>query len=334
MDPLAPITVSVAEGTLDAVRMTNPAGEEIPGTLAEDRRTWTVATELAYGRTYTLTSTATNVAGVAADTVTSFTTVEPNNLTLASIFPRTGDTVGVAQPIDITFDEPIVDKAAAEAAITITTTPAQEGGFRWVTDEEVHWRPREFWQAGTAVQVDVKTYGRNLGDGLYGQEDSAAGFTIGRSMIFEVDDRAHQMLVKQDGQLVMTIPVSLGRDKWPTYNGVHVVAERYDKKIMDSSTWGLTGTGAYRTEVEWATRISSSGEFVHSAPWSVEEQGVENVSHGCINVSPEHAKWFYDTALRGDPVIITNTKGPNLELWDGYGDWQLPFEQYVGGAGY
>jgi lipoprotein-anchoring transpeptidase ErfK/SrfK len=101
---------------------------------------------------------------------------------------------------------------------------------------------------------------------------------------------------------------------------------------MDSSTWGLTGTGAYRTEVEWATRISSSGEFVHAAPWSVDSQGVENVSHGCVNVSTDAAKWFYDTFIPGDPVIIRNTVGPALEVWDGFGDFQLPFDQYVASA--
>ena len=117
-------------------------------------------------------------------------------------------------------------------------------------------------------------YGKDLGDGVYGQQDLAFGFTIGRAMVAEIDDNTKTMTVKQDGQVIKTIPVSLGSDKYPTYNGVHVVAEKYEKKIMDSSTWGLTGTGAYRTEVEWATRISSSGEFVHAAPWSVDSQGV------------------------------------------------------------
>jgi lipoprotein-anchoring transpeptidase ErfK/SrfK len=123
------------------------------------------------------------------------------------------------------------------------------------------------------------------------------------------------MVVKQDGQVIREIPVSLGRDKYPTYNGIHVVAEKYENKLMDSSTWGLTGAGAYRTNVQWATRISSSGEFVHAAPWSVDSQGYENVSHGCVNVSTEAAKWFYDTFIPGDPVIIRNTVGPNLEVW-------------------
>jgi hypothetical protein len=61
----------------------------------------------------------------------------------------------------------------------------------------------------------------------------------------------------------------------------------------------------------------------------VDSQGYENVSHGCVNVSTDAAIWFYDTFIPGDPVTIKNTVGPNLEVWDGYGDFQLPFEQYI-----
>jgi lipoprotein-anchoring transpeptidase ErfK/SrfK len=329
VDPLAPITVTAAGGTLDTVTLTNPDGVDIPGALAADQLSWTAVNELGYGKTYTISVAARNVAGAASQTTSTFTTVVPNNKTAASSFPTDGMTVGIAQPIAIVFDEPIADKAAALAAITVTTTPAQVGGFRWINDQEVRWRPKNFWQPGTTASVVVDIYGRNLGDGLYGQQDLSFGFTVGRSMVAEIDDNTHTMTVWQDGQEIKSIPVSLGSNKYPTYNGIHVVAEKYQTKIMDSSTWGLTGVGAYRTEVGWATRISSSGEFVHAAPWSVGSQGYENVSHGCVNVSTSAAIWFYDTFIPGDPVTIKNTVGPDLEVWDGYGDFQLPFEEYI-----
>ena len=332
VDPLAPIGVSVAGGTLVGVSLTNPDGEQIPldGTWGADALSWTSsAPELGYGKTYTITTATKNVAGVDNQKQTTFTTVVPDNRTAASSFPTNGMTVGVAQPIAIVFDEPIADRKAAEQAITVTTTPAQTGGFRWITDQEVRWRPQNYWQSGTLVNVNVDIYGKNLGDGVYGQQDLYFGFYIGRAMIAEIDDNTKTMVVSQDGQVINSIPVSLGSKQYPTYNGVHVVAEKYESKIMDSSTWGLVGTGAYRTEVDWATRISSSGEFVHSAPWSVWAQGSENVSHGCVNVAPDAAIWFYNTFIPGDPVIIKNTVGPNLEVWDGYGDFQLSFEEYI-----
>jgi lipoprotein-anchoring transpeptidase ErfK/SrfK len=136
------------------------------------------------------------------------------------------------------------------------------------------------------------------------------------------------MVVKRNGMVITSNPVSKGRDEYPSYDGVHVVEEKYQTKIRDSRTRGLTGAGAYRVEVAWATRISDSGEFVHAAPWSVDSQGYENVSHGCVNVSTEAAKWFYDTLIPGDPVIIKNTVGPPPEVWDGYGDVQTSFKDY------
>ena len=335
VDPLAPIGASVAGGTLVGVSLTNPEGEQIPlgGTWAADGLSWTSsAPELGYGKTYTITTATKNIAGVDSQTQTTFTTVVPDNRTAARSFPTNGMTVGVAQPIAIVFDEPIADRKAAEQAITVTTTPAQTGGFRWITDQEVRWRPQNYWQSGTLVNVNVDIYGKNLGDGVYGQQDLYFGFYIGRAMIAEIDDNTKTMVVSQNGQVINTIPVSLGSNQYPTYNGVHVVAEKYESKIMDSSTWGLVGTGAYRTKVDWATRISSSGEFVHSAPWSVGSQGGANVSHGCVNLSPANARWFFDHFGIGDVVEIANSGGPQLPLGDTYGDWELSWAQWLKGS--
>jgi len=332
IDPLAPVTVAVAKGTIESVRLTNPDGVEIPGILAADKLSWTAQTELGYGKTYTLTTSARAASNSAVtETTSSFTTVVPDNKTKAYTYPSDGMTVGVAQPVSIHFDEPVPDRAAALRAITVTTTPAQVGGFRWIDDQEVRWRPAEFWQPGTTVAVTADIYGKNLGDGLYGQEDLAVTFTIGRSMTAEIDDNTHTMVVKENGAVIREIPVSLGSNKYPTYNGIHVVAEKYDWKLMDSSTWGLTGAGAYRTNVQWATRISSSGEFVHAAPWSVWAQGKRNVSHGCINVSTADAKWFQNFAHRGDVVEVVNSvKKP--KLYDpGMSDWNIPWEVWKAG---
>jgi len=137
------------------------------------------------------------------------------------------------------------------------------------------------------------------------------------------------MVVKRNGTVITSNRVSKGRDEYPTYNGVHVVEEKYQTKIMDSRTRGLTGAGAYRVEVAWAARISDSGEFVHAAPWSVDSEGYECVSHGCVNVSTEAAKWFYDRFIPGGPVIIKEHRRTTLEVWDGYGDVQTSFKDYV-----
>jgi lipoprotein-anchoring transpeptidase ErfK/SrfK len=93
---------------------------------------------------------------------------------------------------------------------------------------------------------------------------------------------------------------------------------------MDSSTYGVPVDSAngYKVNVQLAVRIDNSGNFVHSAPWSVGDQGKRNVSHGCINISPDNAKWFYDNFGSGDPVVVKNSKGLYNQP-DGASDWQM-----------
>lgn len=332
ISPLAPVTVRVQAGTLRAVTLSNAEGRNLPGMLAADRSSWTITPELGYGKTYTVRAATIDKAGRTATHTSTFTTLTPPNRTKASIFPINGRKVGVGQPVSVVFDEPITDRAAAEKMITVTSSPKQVGAFHWFSDREVHWRPKVYWKSGTKVTVSVKIYGAQVGDGLYGQQDEKSTFRVGRSMIATIDDNTKQLVVRRDGKVIKTMPVSMGSNRYPTYNGVHVVAEKYTEKIMDSRTWGLTGAGAYRTRVEWATRISSTGEFVHAAPWSVDQQGYTNVSHGCVNVSTENAKWFHDNFTFGDIVHIKNTAGTDLQSWDGYGDWQLSFSEYRQGS--
>jgi lipoprotein-anchoring transpeptidase ErfK/SrfK len=140
------------------------------------------------------------------------------------------------------------------------------------------------------------------------------------------------MTVKVNGQVVRTMPISMGQPRFPSNTGTYVVTEKRAHMVMDSTTYGLAlDQGGYQTPVDWATRISNGGIFVHSAPWSVAQQGNSNVSHGCVNVSPENARWFFDLAKKGDVVIATNTGGPPLESWDGFGDWQGPGPAWLAG---
>jgi lipoprotein-anchoring transpeptidase ErfK/SrfK len=55
---------------------------------------------------------------------------------------------------------------------------------------------------------------------------------------------------------------------------------------------------------EYAVRVTWGGVYVHSAPWSVNSRGVDNVSHGSINVSPSNAAWSFDTVGVGDRIIV------------------------------
>lgn len=332
MSPATPIVITSTDA-LTAVTVLNPEGTPVAGALSADSLTWTSAEPLGYAKTYTATAAATNKDGVAAQFSGQVTTVKPDNLTHASISPGADGAFGVGTPIIVRFDEKVTDKAAALKQMAVTTTPQVAGSWYWFNSQEVHWRPQGYWAPGTRVDVAVNVYGVQVSPGLYGQDNSAVSFSIGDSVISKIDNGDLQLRVYQNGQLVKTMPASMGMSKYPTQSGIHVVQEKYTMKIMDSSTWGLPtdAPGGYRTDVPYATRISGSGEFVHSAPWSVGDQGRRNVSHGCINVSYDNGVWFYNISKFGDVVEVTGTPA-TLQMGDAYMDWNIDWATWSAGG--
>jgi lipoprotein-anchoring transpeptidase ErfK/SrfK len=252
---------------------------------------------------------------------------------MAYALPNDGEVVGIGQPVAVQFDENIPDRLAAQKAIKITTNPPVEGAFYWLNNRELRWRPEKYWKPGTQVDVAANIYGVDMGDGLFGQEDVKTHFTIGDEVIATADDDTKMVTVRRNGEVVRTMPTSMGKNSTPTNPGVYLVGARFQHIIMDSSTYGVpvNSPNGYRTDVDWATQISYSGIFVHSAPWSVGAQGNTNTSHGCLNVSPSNAIWFYNNTKRGDIVEVINTLGSTLPGTEGLGDWNIPWEQWKAG---
>ncbi|NLZ57916.1 MAG: L,D-transpeptidase family protein [Corynebacterium sp.] len=324
VDPSEAIIVkSLGEG-LKEVTMVNEEGYQVEAAYFDDEPTWATAEALGYNRTYTITATDRN--GETSTTV--FSTAQPAATTSVALSPLADSVVGVGQTIGFRFGQVISDRHAAEAAITVTTSPEVEGGFYWLNNRELRWRPAEYWEPGTEVTVTADIYGTELGDGVWGASDNATNFTIGDRVETVVDDATKSMSVYQNGNLLRTIPVSLGRDnsEWATPNGTYIIGDRNPEMIMDSTTFGLGyAEGGYRTPVKYATQMSYSGIYVHAAPWSVGAQGNTNTSHGCINVTTEAAEWFQNVVKRGDIVTVKNTVGTTLSGYDGLGDWNIPW---------
>jgi lipoprotein-anchoring transpeptidase ErfK/SrfK len=226
--------------------------------------------------------------------------------------PTNGSKAGAAKPIYINFQRPIADRAMAEQAIHISSVPPVPGRFYWTSDSQVRWRPQGVWPAGTVVHIDAG--------------GTKSSFTVPEQLVATIDDATHQMTVVRNGKVEKTIPVSMGMAAGghTTPNGTYYVLEKFPTIVMDSSTYGVPVDSAngYKVNVQLAVRIDNSGNFVHSAPWSVGDQGKRNVSHGCINISPDNAKWFYDNFGSGDPVVVKNSKGLYNQP-DGASDWQM-----------
>ncbi|KQU02432.1 hypothetical protein ASG56_15740 [Rhodococcus sp. Leaf7] len=330
--PSAPVAVTVTDGTLSEVTLADAAGAVVPGVLSPDRSSWTNNEPLGYNDTYTLRTRAFGLGGEASS-VSTFTTSSPDNVTKPYLLPSENEIVGIGQPVAVQFDEPVPDKIAAQNAITVVTDPPVEGAFYWVNQKEVRWRPQNYWAPGTRVTVNVDVFGRDLGEGLFGQENASTSFSIGDAVIATADDDTKQVTFSVNGVDVRTMPTSMGKNSTPTDNGVYIIGDKFASMVMDSSTYGVAVDSAqgYRTPVDWATRMSYSGIFFHSAPWSVGSQGYSNVSHGCLNLSPSNAKWVYDNTKRGDITIVKNTLGGTLSGTDGLGDWNIPWDEWKAG---
>jgi lipoprotein-anchoring transpeptidase ErfK/SrfK len=226
------------------------------------------------------------------------------------INPANGATVGVAQPIIIDFPARVDDAGATEGAIHVSSTPPVEGKFYWQTPTQLRWRPLSFWPAHTDVTVDAG--------------GTVSSFRTGDTLVATADDATHQLTVTRNGAVVQTFPMSMGMASGghQTANGTYYVQEKMASVVMDSSTYGVPVNSAngYKITVADAVRFDNSGNFVHSAPWSVDDQGKRDVSHGCINLSPANAKWFFNNFGPGDPIIVKNSVGTYTRN-DGSNDW-------------
>lgn len=324
--PRDPVSVTVENGTIAEIALTNPDGKEVEGELSEDKTNWTATEALGYGKKYTWSGNAKGTDGKDVPIKGSFTTVNPSSTNGVSSNVGDGKTYGIAMPISLTFDAPVKDKAAVEKALHVETSPENEGSWAWLSDSSVHWRPKEYWQPNTEVKLNAELYGVHFGDGVYGSNDLTVEFSIGRAQIAKGNTQTHRFEIYRDGEKVADYPASYGRESDPnlvTRNGVHVVMSKHAKYFMNNPGYGYEDF-----EVNWAVRISNNGEFTHAAPWSVGDQGRANVSHGCVNLSDANAKEFYDSALPGDPVEITGSS-QDLKERDGlYYDWIYSWEEW------
>ena len=340
VSPTTPVEVTVTGGELGDVTVAESTGDEVAGSVAPSpddpsKAVWTPKHQLEYGTSYTVTATAANEDDEETRSTSTFTTVTPSTLSTPGIGPLDGTTVGVGMPIRVFFDDPVADQAAVESHLRVTSSTPTDGVWNWVSADEVHFRPSTYWPANTEVTLEADLYGVDFGDGVWGEKDRTVSFDIGAKHVSVADAATHTLTVHNGDKVVQTYPMSAGSNANPTHNGAHVVLEKHAAITMDSSTFGLAvdAPGGYRTDVQFATRISNNGEFVHAAPWSLASQGSANVSHGCINLSTERAQWFYDFSQPGDVVEVVNSVGGTLSKADGdIYDWAISWDQWKAGS--
>ena len=341
------VTASVTDGTITKAVLTNDAGQEIDGTITKDGSEWAPDIPLGYGRTYTLAVTYEGETGKPKTDKRSFSMANPQSIVNARLNTTGGVALesnreyGVGIVVAAQFDRAVLNKEEAEKYMKVTTTPEVEGNWYWLSDSVAHWRPREYYATGTRVQVDLDLEGRDLGDGQWGGEDSSVDFTIGERRVAIADDATKMVTVYHDQKPVKTMPTSMGKGGWATYNGIemhfwtqpgtYTVLDKAPSVLMDSSTYGLPLSAGYKVTVADGVRLNNEGIYFHALESSMWAQGNTNTSHGCLNLSPADAQWYFDQAVTGDVVEVRGTGGPELTAWQN-GDWSVPWEEWQTGA--
>lgn len=330
------LKIAAEGGDLASVSVTPRTGAdgksavEVTGTMDAARHTWTAARTFSPATSYIVRITA-GAGGRKTTTSTRFTTLTPGTTNRALLAPTDNQVVGVGMPVTLRFDHPVTDKAAVEKRLTVTSTPKVEGSWGWVRDpltgyERVDWRPATYWPKGTKVTVKAGLSGVSTGDGGYLGRDISTTFTIGTARVSHVDLATHRLTVTEDGRTIRTLPVSGGDAAHPTYNGTMVVMEKLTKVRMNSETVGLGH--AYDKLVSWTVHLTTSGTYIHAAPWNAPYIGNANASHGCVGMTTQNAQWFFDRARTGDIVTATGSTGRTLDIGNGFGDWNVSYAQW------
>jgi lipoprotein-anchoring transpeptidase ErfK/SrfK len=274
-------------------------------------------------------------AGTPSGSVTP-TTPLPTTPTGAPVHVRLyqgdGSTWGVGMPIIAYISKNITDARpfATATKVTVDGSPAQGSWFFQKSaiyadyPMEAHWRPQQYWPAHAQIRMELPVQGLSGGTGWVFDNSLTLDMATGPANVARIDGKSLRMVVTSDGKQVYSFPVSLGKAATPTFNGVKIVMEKHDVQEMRGADYDL--------KVPWSVRITLSGEFIHSASWNGGNIGTRSTSHGCTNLREADAKNYFNFAQIGDVAEYTNTGGPTMPSWDGYGDWNLPWSTWSSGG--
>ena len=316
------VMVSVTNGRLTGVTAGAP-GDPLTGKLKHGHTVWISRTTLHTATRYTVHATAVDAAGHTVTATSRFRTLAPRQVENTTIFEAAHGTYGVGMPITLTFDHPVTNRRAVERALHVTASKPVTGAWYWDGDSTVYFRPRNYWPEHTTVHFEGDLDGVEAAPGVYGTHTLKQVFTIGDSLIAVASTTEHHVQIYRHKKLYATWPISTGKPGDDTPNGTYLTMDKTNPEEM-------IGPG-YDILVPWSVRFTLSGAFIHDAFWSVDDQGFDNVSHGCVNLAPDHAETYYQMAVQGDPVTVTGS--PVGGRWgNGWTVWFLGWHDLVEGS--
>lgn len=325
-----PVSISVDSGRLTSVQVNGTTGA-LPGAVSADGTTWTSepGLELPFGAQYQVVATAVDPEGRPAELVDTFSTVAPE----ATVMPGTRyvtdyATYGVGMPVTLVMRTPVTNRQAVEDALKLTTSVPVTGAWSWSEDNSVvTFRPKEFWPAGTKVDLVADLYGMKLNDTTYAAADLTLDYQIGEAVVMAVDPNTYQMTVAVNGQPVRSIPVTVGKPGFETHEGIKVISAKEGTITMRSAP----GSSEFyvTNNVEYSMRLTDHGEYLHAAPWSEGAFGVYANSHGCISMSTANARDLWNMTKEGDVVVMTAPTGFPAQANNGISVWNESWDQWL-----
>ncbi|KPI05138.1 ErfK/YbiS/YcfS/YnhG family protein [Actinobacteria bacterium OV450] len=338
VDPERPLEIT-AKGTggsrITDVTAVDTQGRRLAGELSAKGDRWHSTAPMAAGTQYTVLVETEDERGAPGQRRLTFKTTPAHEVLKVEFGPDEGK-YGVGQPITAELNEPVQDKAAralVERGLVVDAPSGVEGAWHWVDDKHLHYRPKEYWPAHSTVSVRSNLEGIKISDSLRGAASKSLTLEIGDRVEVTTDASSHYLTFARNGEVINTIPVTTGKPGFSTRNGIKVVLGKQYFVQMRGDTVGIGGSEYYNLPVYYATRVTWSGEYVHAAPWSVESQGSENVSHGCTGMSTGNAAWFYENISEGDIVKVINSIGDEMEPFgNGFGDWNLDWKEWRDGS--
>jgi lipoprotein-anchoring transpeptidase ErfK/SrfK len=330
-----PVSVRAKGAHLERVHITGGPGTHVLAGAIDPytgvfHSTGTLYPSTTYTVSFVVTGNVGTATGLSAEGSRTFTTPAPSaaESVTANVFPTPGISVGIGEPIIFMFSQPVNSYAAQQSVLShlhISMSKPVVGGWHWFSSVELHFRPTHYWPVGEGVQVSGNLSDWEAGTDQWGVGTLSTAFIVGEARISTVDLDTHEMTVTEDGKVLYSWPISGGSTQYPSMDGTHIVMDRESVVDMNSATVGIPqgSPGAYNEKVYWDVHISDSGEYVHAAPWSVTSQGFQNVSHGCINLSPARAEIFFHLSRVGDIVQVVG--GPRAPVMGDHGvmDWSF-----------
>ncbi|MER5406841.1 Ig-like domain-containing protein [Streptomyces sp. NPDC002769] len=330
------LKVTAAKGKLTEVKVEDTKGKAVDGAITGGGTTWTPATHLAAATKYKVHAVAKDTDGREAAEESAFTTLTPKNTFVGLFTPEDGSTVGVGMPFSVRFTRGITHPADVEKAITVKTQPAVDVQGHWFGNDRLDFRPEQYWKAGTKVTVTLNLDGVEGRPGVYGKQAKTVSFTIGRSQVSTVDAKTHKMVVKRDGKVLKTIPITTGKPGYDTWNGQMVISEQLRVTRMNGETVGYGGEYDIK-DVPDAQRLTDSGTFIHGNYWGGDAFGNYNASHGCVGLRDVRgggdrsapAAWFFDHSIIGDVVVVKRSNDRTVAPDNGLNGWNMSWEKWT-----